>query len=1224
MLLAAIVFMLQSVIAQTQSPVYLSQSIANNSVKSYYEYLPADYATSTKNYPLIIFVHGINQVGTGSVADLPKVLIYGLPKLISQGNFPSSFTSGGNDYSFIVISPQFASWPYGPMVDGVLSYVQSHYRIDPERIYLMGISAGGGAVEDYVSTSVANCNKIAAMIPMAGAMDPTQAKANIPAAAKLPVWLFHNTNDATISVQFSRKWFNYMSAYVPAPNPLPILTEFPVVSNDPIINHDSWTTPCNPTYKPNGINVYEWLLQYKRRIVVTNATPQANAGTDFGSLLPNNIVLNGTGSNDPDGAIVSYKWKKISGPSSYTFIDSTVVSPTVQNLAVGQYGFELTVTDNFGATSKDSVIAYIYPALPPGSQQRILIDVGSAASGGGVITSSPDINGNYWNNMTDARVGTRVNNAITTANLSTTMGLEVVNRIDGTYYVDATGTNVNSTSSIVGDYPASATKDYAYAHVSATNGKWRIKGLDPNKVYVIKFWGTKSGEVRDRDIEIKRSDEGLWKTYSAASNTNYNNAAVFNLTAVTQMDFDIRVKTNSVFGYISVIDITYAANTSIANLPPLAKAGTDVTIQLPLDSTTLNGCTSSDPENKPLKYKWNKISGPDTYLLTADTLCSLKIKNMVAGSYAFELMVTDDSLAVSKDTVAVLVNPLPPNQPPVAKAGNDITVQLPQDSVLLNGCISTDPENRPLKYKWNKLMGPDTYQLGDDTLCNLKVRNLVSGSYAFELIVTDDSLAVSKDTVAVLVNQPPVANAGSDASITLPTSLITVDAIASFDTDGFITNYNWRKISGPSGSAITTATAAQTNISFTTAGQYLFELAVTDNAGAIGRDSILINVNPDPNLPPVANAGTDQTIQLPVNKVFLDGRSSYDPNDVINTYQWSVVSGPAGSQLLTASRDTTSVTFGNAGTYILRLTVTDGGGLTGTDDVTVIVQPLPTTSKAIRVNIFDGTVPYNNSQWNNWKPVANVASNNYLYEDATASTVKAALSFQPGFSDNGVNYASTATICPPAVLRFNSIATISRTLTITGLNPALQYGFEFYASRAFAGNSTICKIGSKSDTISTDFNTNDYAKFSSIIPDNTGKVVVNLSSIGTYQYLAGFSIIETGTGGSGFAARDIGTLQSINEALRTKENTGIIATNSITVFPNPFANSMNVQLNDKAAGAYILSLSDVSGKELWNKRVYTSTGVYSETIDTRLLQKGFYILKLVNDRTRTVMKLIKL
>ena len=65
-------------------------------------------------------------------------------------------------------------------------------------------------------------------------------------------------------------------------------------------------------------------------------------------------TLNGSGSYDPDGVIVSYKWTKISGPSCVITNPNSMIT-TVTGLKVGTYVFRLTVTDNKGATGIDDL-----------------------------------------------------------------------------------------------------------------------------------------------------------------------------------------------------------------------------------------------------------------------------------------------------------------------------------------------------------------------------------------------------------------------------------------------------------------------------------------------------------------------------------------------------------------------------------------------------------------------------------------------------------------------------------------------------------------------------------------------------------------------------------------------------------------------------------------------------------------------------------------------------
>lgn len=1520
--------------SQTQTPVYLSQSITNGNSKGFYQYLPADYSSSTKNYPLIIWVHGAGQVGQGNSTDLPKVLEWGVPKIISGGGFPSSFTVADSSFSFIIISPQFMGWPSGNNISAILSYAMNNYRVNPDKVYLMGISAGGGGVWDFASTSTTNSNKLAAIIPFCGTLAPTQTLANRIATSNLPVWAFHNTNDGTVPVAYSRNWKSYINAYLPTPNPLAKLTEFSTVSNDAIIAHECWSLATLPTYKPEGKNIYEWLLQYRKRTASLNLSPLASAGQDQGVVLPLAALLDGSASVDQDGVIVSYKWRKIIGPSSYLFSDSTSIKPTVSNLVQGVYQFELSVTDNLAATSKDSITVNVYANLPVGAQQRILIDVGGTSSYGGTITTSPSINGNVWNNMTDARAGVRVTNALTINNQLSGLSVEVINRVDGTYSTGSLGIGNGNTVGIVSDYPASATTDHALIHRSATNGKWRIKGLVTNKIYVVKFWGTRSNTTASRNAEIKRSDDNVWKSYNATGNTNYNNAAVFNITGKTEMDFDIRTKAGSDFSTINVLDISYGSDTTIVppttvNLPPVARAGADTSLQLPVDSLILTGCTSSDPENAILKYKWRKISGPSAYQFVTDTLCYLNVKGLFAGIYSFELLVTDTAGLSSKDSVTVNINALvttnwPPqvtplcnrafklvivgsstaygtganpidsswvrkfkdylliqnqqiqiiniatlgltsydvsptgtivpapftvdslrnitkalslnpdaiilslpsndvargiptstihnnyntiaaaaeaqqvpiwvtttqprnglstaerllqmdlrdwinttygnksvdywttvsnadgtinsffaagdgihlnnyghhvlftriveekiwdtickrkNAAPIARAGNDTTIsgsyvsfilnglasydpdgtiteyswriinnlnvnltsintgtpvfttnnsgtylvelkitdnlgrqaldsisisiyspniipvanagtdiltQQVSDSIQLNGAASLDPDGIIIKFKWKKLNGPFAI-ISNDSISKPWIKGILAGTYNFKLTVTDDSLDIDTDTIQLIVNANPLANAGTDQTITLPNQFFQLNGTASTDFDGTIVSYLWGKISGPGTVSITDSSASQTNGNILSAGLYEFELTVKDNFGALGKDTIRITVHPNPNNPPVANAGVDKSIQLPENKVLLDGRSSFDPEGAAIIYNWALVTGPTGSQVLTASKDSTTVTFVNSGQYTFSLTITDTSGLTSIDNIIITVLPIPDIAKKIKVNIYGVINPYTNTQWNNWNILAGTTTAKFLYENSSLSNINASITAAGIIVDNGVSYATTSTVCPTQVLRYNSANTSIRTLTFGGCNTTKQYSFEFYASRSNTGNSTAFSIGSKSDTISTNSNINDYAKFINISPDNAGKIIVNIKSIGTWNYLAGFMITEQENAVTLISARpsllDISSDETIAENLKTT---------SLEVYPNPVNDIFYIRIPEEIEGKYSIILIDIYGKTVINKTGTKVIGSFQEMINIKSLLKGLYALRFLQKNKRMSRTIIKL
>ena len=367
----------------------------------------------------------------------------------------------------------------------------------------------------------------------------------------------------------------------------------------------------------------------------------ARAGNDQSIVLPlNQVTLDGSASSS-GGTITSYSWAKVSGPSSFTLTSPNQPITLLGNLIEGRYAFELTVTDNNLITQKDTVNIIV--------SSRILIDIGPTN------TVSPDAGGKFWNNFSDGLPGVKITNAVTVGNIATTIGLEIINRIDGTFNPAGPGTNTGNTAGIVGDYGNEATTDFAFAHPSATNGQWKITGLESNRQYTIKFWGTRT-VPDDRVIEIKRADQATWQEYDAKNNTNSNTAASFTFFGQTEMTFDIRVKTGSAFGHICLIDISETAIPVNGNIPPIARAGADITLTLPNNSTNLNGAASTDDDGTIDAYEWTKIAGPVDFLLGSPNASITSLSNLTEGTYLFQLKVTDDQLATDVDTVKVTVN----------------------------------------------------------------------------------------------------------------------------------------------------------------------------------------------------------------------------------------------------------------------------------------------------------------------------------------------------------------------------------------------------------------------------------------------------------------------------------------------------------------------------------------------------------------------------------------
>jgi hypothetical protein len=294
------------------------------------------------------------------------------------------------------------------------------------------------------------------------------------------------------------------------------------------------------------------------------------------------------------------------------------------------------------------------------------------------------------------------------------------------------------------------------------------------------------------------------------------------------------------------------------NIPPIANAGRDQFIVLPKDSVLLDGSTSRDPDGMIASYNWEYISGPSFYSINTASANKTIVKGLRAGHYSFGLTVTDNGGLSAADTVNVTVDTVAINHTPVAVAGNDTTLVLPVNSILLNGSNSWDPDNNITSYAWQKLSGPSSATMSGPVSAELQVNNMTQGVYTFELTVTDAGGLSDKDTIQITVNaspdRPPVANAGPDQQIaynlqtcSMEPSFITLDGRASHDPDGTIVSYQWSLIVADNYSVnITNPNAAVATVTNLTPGTYQFKLTVTDNQGATGQDTLIVtsgNIN---------------------------------------------------------------------------------------------------------------------------------------------------------------------------------------------------------------------------------------------------------------------------------------------------------------------------------------------------------------------------------------------
>ncbi len=306
------------------------------------------------------------------------------------------------------------------------------------------------------------------------------------------------------------------------------------------------------------------------------------------------------------------------------------------------------------------------------------------------------------------------------------------------------------------------------------------------------------------------------------------------------------------------------------------------------------------------------------------------IQDLPEGTHVLSAVATDD-LGLSTGTSVTFST----NGPP------EITIIEPIENQVINSGVpfeiqveTSDNDNNIAKVTYSISGQPDTETSMPPY--NASIPGLVGGEYTIIAKVTDEHNESHSDTVHILINATPVADAGPDQEVQLPIETVQLSGTAT-DTDGSLATTNWAQVSGPSLATIANAENQSTTLTNLVAGTYVFRLEVTDDLGATGSDEVSITVLEEaPNMIPLANAGADINITLPVNHVTLNG-SGTDQDGSIEAILWSQMDGPSVAAMLNG--DTYTPTLGDLeeGIYVIKLMITDNKGDTATDMIEVTV-----------------------------------------------------------------------------------------------------------------------------------------------------------------------------------------------------------------------------------------------------------------------------------------------
>jgi predicted peptidase len=237
------VLVFSAIAANAQTRPTTSQStelFAPKITLKYLLYLPPEYQVDPGNakngdgrgWPLVLFLHGSG--GRGDNIEIIKG--QGLPMLVAQGK----------QFPFILVSPQCpADERWDAMVlSRLLTEMEQRYKVDPDRIYVTGLSMGGSGTWEL---AMREPDRFAAIVPICGRADPGRIRTEAP--PRLAVWAFHGEKDPVVPAEQSQRMIDALRKAGDTEAKLTIY---------PGIGHDAWTRAYDDP------ELFRWMLRHKR------------------------------------------------------------------------------------------------------------------------------------------------------------------------------------------------------------------------------------------------------------------------------------------------------------------------------------------------------------------------------------------------------------------------------------------------------------------------------------------------------------------------------------------------------------------------------------------------------------------------------------------------------------------------------------------------------------------------------------------------------------------------------------------------------------------------------------------------------------------------------------------------------------------------------------------------------------------------------------------------
>jgi YD repeat-containing protein len=576
----------------------------------------------------------------------------------------------------------------------------------------------------------------------------------------------------------------------------------------------TYASPGTPTI---GLRVSDDLgatATTTRVLTVQNRAPTASfTATPSTAPTGTSVSFDASASADPDGTVAKYEWD-LDGNGSYETSTGATATTTKAYATPGSVTVGLRISDDSGATAAttQTVTATNRAPTPSFTATPSTAPTGTSVSFDAAASSDPDgtVARYEWDLDGNGTYETDTGATATTAKTYATSGTVTVGlRVTDDLGLGATTTRVLTVQNRAPTASFTATPNPVPTGTAVTFDA--SASVDPDGTIAKYEW----------DLD----GNGTYETIGGTSPTTTKTYA----TAATPT---VRLRVTDNNGATA----TASRVLTVQNrLPTASFTATPATV-VSGSSVTFNGSGSTDPDGTIAKYEWD-FDGNGTYETSTGSTSTTTRAMPVPGTITVGLRVTDNNGGTATTTRTVTVT----NRAPTASFTATPNPVPTGTNVTFNGSGSSDPDGTVAKYEWD-LDGNGTYETSTGATATTSKSFAAAGTVTVGLRVTDNLGLTATTTRAVTVtNRAPVA------SFTATPNPLTVGGTASFngsasaDPDGTVTKYEW-DLDGNGTYETNTGATATTSKAFTTSGNRTIGLRVTDNAGATGTSSVVLNV----------------------------------------------------------------------------------------------------------------------------------------------------------------------------------------------------------------------------------------------------------------------------------------------------------------------------------------------------------------------------------------------